>query len=95
TINAARYCHTLTKLKSAIRRQRPGLLSRGFLFLHDNGRPNTARDTKEHIRRLVWERLMTRPTAQILHHRIFTFFLHRSQHYRKVTSEAIKRCDRL
>ncbi|GBO16634.1 hypothetical protein AVEN_241831-1 [Araneus ventricosus] len=30
TINAASYCDTLTKLKSAIRRQRPGLLSSGF-----------------------------------------------------------------
>ncbi|GBM82255.1 hypothetical protein AVEN_216088-1 [Araneus ventricosus] len=27
TINAARYCETLTKLKSAIRRQIPGLLN--------------------------------------------------------------------
>ncbi|GBM56009.1 hypothetical protein AVEN_45151-1 [Araneus ventricosus] len=36
TINAARYCDTLTKLMSAIRRKRPGLLSRGVLFLDDN-----------------------------------------------------------
>ncbi|GBM88151.1 hypothetical protein AVEN_12372-1 [Araneus ventricosus] len=45
TINLARYCETLTKL-------RPGLL-----FLDDNAIPNTARDTKEHIRLLGWERL--------------------------------------
>ncbi|GBL69556.1 hypothetical protein AVEN_154378-1 [Araneus ventricosus] len=50
-------CGTLTKLKSAILRMRPGLLSRGALFLDDNARPNTVRDTKEHIRRLGWERL--------------------------------------
>ncbi|GBM62916.1 hypothetical protein AVEN_22325-1 [Araneus ventricosus] len=36
TINAARYCDILTKLMSAIRRKRPGLLSRGVLFLDDN-----------------------------------------------------------
>ncbi|GBM15501.1 hypothetical protein AVEN_58443-1, partial [Araneus ventricosus] len=29
TINAARYCDILTKLMSALRRKRPGLLSRG------------------------------------------------------------------
>ncbi|GBL65733.1 Mariner Mos1 transposase [Araneus ventricosus] len=57
TINAACYCDTLTKLKSAILRKRPGLLSRGVLFLDDNARPDTARHTKEHIRRLGWERL--------------------------------------
>ncbi|GBN21711.1 hypothetical protein AVEN_204706-1 [Araneus ventricosus] len=44
-------------MKLAIRRKRPGLLSLGFLFLDDNVRPNTERDTKEHIRRLGWERL--------------------------------------
>ncbi|GBL74435.1 hypothetical protein AVEN_235388-1 [Araneus ventricosus] len=36
TINAARYYDTLTKLMSTIRRKRPGLLSRGVLFLDDN-----------------------------------------------------------
>ncbi|GBM45518.1 hypothetical protein AVEN_210245-1 [Araneus ventricosus] len=57
TINAAHYCDTLTKLKSAIRRKKPAFLSGGVLFLGDNPRPNAARDTKEHIRRLGWERL--------------------------------------
>ncbi|GBM32249.1 hypothetical protein AVEN_191191-1 [Araneus ventricosus] len=36
TINAARSCDTFTKLMSAIQRKRPGLLSRGVLFLDDN-----------------------------------------------------------
>ncbi|GBN53789.1 hypothetical protein AVEN_198995-1, partial [Araneus ventricosus] len=57
TINAERYCGTLTKLKSAIRHKRPGLLSREVLFLDDNARPNTARDAKERILPLRWERL--------------------------------------
>ncbi|GBM06890.1 hypothetical protein AVEN_147832-1 [Araneus ventricosus] len=38
-------------------RSRSGLLSRGVLFLDDNARPHTAKDTKEHIRRLGCERL--------------------------------------
>ncbi|GBN02489.1 hypothetical protein AVEN_156652-1 [Araneus ventricosus] len=32
TVNAARYCDTLTKLMSSVRRKRPRLLSRGVLF---------------------------------------------------------------
>ncbi|GBM74360.1 hypothetical protein AVEN_197167-1 [Araneus ventricosus] len=56
TINATRYCDTLTKLMSVIQRKRPGLLSRGVLFLDDNARSNTATDTKEHIRHLGWDR---------------------------------------
>ncbi|GBN00596.1 hypothetical protein AVEN_140713-1 [Araneus ventricosus] len=55
TINAVRYCDTLTKLMSAIQRKRPGLLSRGISFLDDNARPNTARNAKEDILRLVWD----------------------------------------
>ncbi|GBN37259.1 hypothetical protein AVEN_253950-1 [Araneus ventricosus] len=41
---------------SFIQRKRPGLLSRGILFLDDNARSSTARDAKEDIRRLGWER---------------------------------------
>ncbi|GBM03214.1 hypothetical protein AVEN_142515-1 [Araneus ventricosus] len=48
---------TLTKLKSVIRLKSTGLFRRGVLFLDNNARPNTARDTKEHIRRPGWERL--------------------------------------
>ncbi|GBM72042.1 hypothetical protein AVEN_89796-1 [Araneus ventricosus] len=36
TTNAARYYDTFTKLMSVIRRKRPGLMSRGVLFLDDN-----------------------------------------------------------
>ncbi|GBM74364.1 hypothetical protein AVEN_197170-1 [Araneus ventricosus] len=53
-MNAARYCDTLTKLMSVTEAQKT--LSRGVLFLDDNGRSNTATDTKEHIRRLGWDR---------------------------------------
>ncbi|GBM25369.1 hypothetical protein AVEN_12308-1 [Araneus ventricosus] len=55
-INMALYCDTLSKLKSAIRLKRSGLLSIEVLFSDDNARPHTARDTKGHIL-LGWERL--------------------------------------
>ncbi|GBL90214.1 hypothetical protein AVEN_130329-1 [Araneus ventricosus] len=43
------------KAESLIRQVRGCLLSREVFFLDDNARPHTARDTKEHNRRLVRE----------------------------------------
>lgn len=57
TINANRYCDTLSKLKKAIRKKRPGLLTSGVLLLDDNARPHSARATQNHIATLGWERL--------------------------------------
>jgi hypothetical protein len=45
TINAERYCETLTKLRRAIQNRRRGMLSTGVVFLHDNARPHTVRHT--------------------------------------------------
>ena len=42
-------------LRDAIRRKRPGLLTRGVLLLHDNTRPHTTRLTQEKINQLRWE----------------------------------------
>jgi hypothetical protein len=44
TINAAAYQETLQRLKEAILRKRPGLLTKGLgvLLLHDNVRPHSA-----------------------------------------------------
>ncbi|GBM72465.1 hypothetical protein AVEN_226106-1 [Araneus ventricosus] len=39
TVTANSYCVTLTRLREAIRRKRPGILSDGFILLHDNTRP--------------------------------------------------------
>jgi hypothetical protein len=39
-INAESYCTTLERLRVAINRQRPGLLTTGVLLLHDNARPH-------------------------------------------------------
>jgi hypothetical protein len=40
TINAASYCATLERLRAAIKRQRPGLLTPGVLLLHEKARPH-------------------------------------------------------
>ncbi|UYV78582.1 hypothetical protein LAZ67_16002066 [Cordylochernes scorpioides] len=46
TVNAARYCEVLTKLRAAIKRKPPGLLSRKVLLVHGNTRPHAARKTQ-------------------------------------------------
>jgi hypothetical protein len=51
TVNADRYCETLSRLREAVRRKRPGLLRRGVVLLHDNARPHTANRTRELLRR--------------------------------------------
>jgi hypothetical protein len=47
TINAAAYQENLKRLKEAIRRRRPGLLTKelGLLLLHDNAQPHSAAAT--------------------------------------------------
>lgn len=55
TVNAVAYQATLKKLKEAIRRKRPGLLSQGVLLLHDNARPHIARDTRNLLDSWHWE----------------------------------------
>jgi histone-lysine N-methyltransferase SETMAR len=58
TVNAASYCTNLRELHKAIRRKRPGLLTRGVILLDDNARPHTARATQDLIRTTFrWERL--------------------------------------
>lgn len=55
TINAEAYCETLGTLRRRIRRKRPGLLSEGVVFLHDNARPHTASSTVELLQSFKWE----------------------------------------
>ena len=45
TINVQVYCDTLHRLSRAIQNKSRGLLSSGVVFLHDNARPHTARQT--------------------------------------------------
>ncbi|GFS10396.1 histone-lysine N-methyltransferase SETMAR [Elysia marginata] len=55
TINAARYCQTLDKLREAIRRKRPGQLTNGVILQHDNATPHTARVTQDWLEKYGWE----------------------------------------
>ncbi|GBO35308.1 hypothetical protein AVEN_125560-2-1, partial [Araneus ventricosus] len=81
-------CDTLIKLKSAIRCQRPGLLSPGFCswtIMQDPTQKGTQGNTFVARDGRGW----------ILPHQTFTFFLHRNEHPRDVISAAMKRCGRL
>ncbi|GBM89973.1 hypothetical protein AVEN_120061-1 [Araneus ventricosus] len=95
-MNTARYCDTLTKLMSSIGRKRPGLLSRGVLFLDDNARPHTARNKHLRTHPSPVMREIGSPGLEPRSFPVsFTFFLHRSRHYRDVTFLAMKRCNKL
>ncbi|UYV69857.1 hypothetical protein LAZ67_7000979 [Cordylochernes scorpioides] len=60
TVNAARYCEVLTKLRDEIKRKCPGLLSRKVLLVHDNARPHAARTTQTLLENFKWE-IFTHP----------------------------------
>lgn len=55
TINSARYCETLKKLRRAIQNKRRGMLTKGVCLLHDNARPHTANATKELLASFKWD----------------------------------------
>ena len=55
TINADRYCETLTKLTQAIQNQRKGMLSKSISILHDNARPHAAHQTVTLLQRFGWD----------------------------------------
>ncbi|UYV69116.1 hypothetical protein LAZ67_6002491 [Cordylochernes scorpioides] len=45
----------ISPFREAIRRKRPGKLTHGVLFHHDNARPHTAKHTMETLSKLGWE----------------------------------------
>ena len=61
TITSALYCTILMKLRAAIRRKRPGLLTKGVLLLHDNACPHSANLTTATLRSFKWEVLQHPP----------------------------------
>ena len=63
TINAARYCQTLDKLREAIRRKRPGQLTNGVILQHDNATPHTAMSDAR-LAREIWMGDFATPTTQ-------------------------------
>ncbi|KFM58918.1 Histone-lysine N-methyltransferase SETMAR, partial [Stegodyphus mimosarum] len=76
TINAARYCETLTKLRRAIQNKRRGMLSKGIVLLHDNARPHTAGVTQSLIRQFHWEHFNHPPYSPDLAPSDYHLFLH-------------------
>jgi len=55
-VTSATYCDILQReLKSTIRSNRRGKLSKEILLLHDNARPQTAAHTLETLKQLKWE----------------------------------------
>ena len=55
TINADRYCSTLSLLRAAIRKKRCGILDiDNVIILHDNVRPHVANKTVNKLRKLHW-----------------------------------------
>ena len=57
TVDANRYCQTLDQLREAIRRKRPGRLSKGVILQHDNATPHNAKRTQDWLKRYNWETL--------------------------------------
>jgi histone-lysine N-methyltransferase SETMAR len=55
TVNADRYCDTLSRLQEAIGLKRPGLLRTDVVLLHDNARPHSANRTRDLLRRYHWD----------------------------------------
>ena len=54
-INAAYYQKAFRDVHAAIKRKRPGLITRGVIFQQDNARPHTAQSTMAVISQLGWE----------------------------------------
>ena len=74
TINADRYCSTLSLLRAAIRKKRRGILDIDVIILHDNARPHVANKTVQKLRKFHWEFLEHPPYSPDLAPSDFHFF---------------------
>ena len=62
TINSAYYANLLKNdLREALRRKRPGKLTKVPILLHDNASSHTANHTQDVLQRLGWKILMHPP----------------------------------
>ncbi len=50
TVNEERHSETLFNLRTSIKKKRPGILSRGVVFLHDNDRPHVTALTQSFLK---------------------------------------------
>ena len=76
TMNAARYCKTLRKLRRAIQNKRRGMLSQGIVLLHDNARPHAGGATQTLIQQLRWKQFDDPPYSTDLAPSDYHLFLH-------------------
>jgi histone-lysine N-methyltransferase SETMAR len=82
TINATAYQKSLKKLKAAIRRKRPELLTEGVILHHDNARPHTAVATVHLLTSWGWEILPHPPYSPDLAPCDFHLFPKMKKHLR-------------
>ncbi|GBM21097.1 Mariner Mos1 transposase [Araneus ventricosus] len=80
TVNTQSYYDLLFKLRTAIRRKRPGLLHRGVLLHHDNAKPHTADLTRDTIANFGWSVLQHPPYSPDLAPSDFHLFGSLKQH---------------
>jgi histone-lysine N-methyltransferase SETMAR len=80
SVNAAHYCETLDRLREAVRRKRPGLLSTGVILLHDNATPHTAEMTRNWLNQYKWDILEHPPYSPDLAPSDFHLFGRLKQH---------------
>jgi hypothetical protein len=84
TINATASQETLKGLTEAIRRKRPGLLTKGLgvFLLHDNARPHSAAATVNLLNSWDWEILPHSPRSPDLTASDFNLFQKMKKHLR-------------
>jgi transposase len=82
TINAAAYQKTLKRLNEAIRRKRPGLLTKGLGVLLHNARPHSAAATMSLLYSWGWEILPDPPYSPDLTPSDFHLFPKMKNHLR-------------
>ena len=80
-MNAQSYCDILFKLRTAIRRKHPGLMSRGVLIHHDNASSYSATFTLDTIQQFCWEVLQHPPYSPNLDPSDFHQFGPLKQHF--------------
>ncbi len=73
-MNAERYSETLFNLRTSIKNKRPGLLSCGVVFLHDNARPHVAALTQSSLKDFRWDVLSHPPYSPDLSSSDFELF---------------------
>ena len=75
TINADRYCSTLSLLRAAIRKKRRRILDvDNVIILYDNARPRVANKTVNKLRKFHWEFLENPPYSPDLAPSYFHLF---------------------